>query len=465
VTEPVARFMRGLMPALESAGEFPMTDASRFEVLQALGMAGEAHRHAVYKRGPAPRTMIEPGKVGRLLELALAAIDATLRVNRRDDRMFHSYNVLEVAGGEARVRHLDLMLEGQVAALGSGLPDSTEALALLKGMRGSALFREDQHSYLLYPDRNIQPFLQRNTLPKDWETFAPRLAPMMTGKDWDLVRIDDHGNAHFHPGLASSRDLLERLHELATDATSQAALAAEKEGVLRLWEAVFHHLSFTGRSGAMFAFEGLGSIYWHMVAKLLLATQEVHHQAWRDKPDSRETRNLAAAYYDIRNGLGFTKHARNYGAFPTDPYSHSPRHTGAQQPGMTGQVKEEVLTRMGELGVEVEGGRLAFRPVLLSLDEFFPTSHTFRYIDMNGESRDWKLAPGTLAFTVFQVPVCYELAKHGEITLGMLNGETLRFDGTVLPSDESRRLFQRDHGIRTITVRIRSTSLAPEVSQ
>ncbi|CAN0044150.1 unnamed protein product, partial [Discosporangium mesarthrocarpum] len=43
-------------------------------------------------------------------------------------------------------------------------------------------------------------------------------------------------------------------------------------------------------------------------------------------------------------------------AFPTDPYSHTNRH-GAQQPGMTGQVKEEIVTRFGELGVRIEGGQ------------------------------------------------------------------------------------------------------------
>ena len=32
--------------------------------------------------------------------------------------------------------------------------------------------------------------------------------------------------------------------------------------------------SFTGRSGAFYKYEGLGSIYWHMVSKLLVAVQE-----------------------------------------------------------------------------------------------------------------------------------------------------------------------------------------------
>ena len=39
---------------------------------------------------------------------------------------------------------------------------------------------------------------------------------------------------------------------------------------------------YTGRSGAMYGYEGLGCIYWHMVAKLLLAVQEMRPAAERD---------------------------------------------------------------------------------------------------------------------------------------------------------------------------------------
>ena len=47
---------------------------------------------------------------------------------------------------------------------------------------------------------------------------------------------------------------------------------------------------------------------------------------------------------------GIQQDGREYGAFPTDPYSHTPAHAGAQQPGMTGQVKEELLTRPARVG-------------------------------------------------------------------------------------------------------------------
>ena len=119
-------------------------------------------------------------------------------------------------------------------------------------------------------------------------------------------------------------------------------------------------MQFTGRSGTMFGYEGLGCIYWHMVAKLLLAVQErVFEAADRQAP---ELPALIDHYRRVRDGLGYRKGAAAWGAFPADPYSHTPGEGGAQQPGMTGQVKEEILTRWGELGLRVRDGAGALRP-------------------------------------------------------------------------------------------------------
>ena len=57
-------------------------------------------------------------------------------------------------------------------------------------------------------------------------------------------------------------------------------------------------------------------------------------------------KKLGQLYYDIRGGLSAAKTPEEYGAFPYDPYSHTPDNSGAQQPGMTGQVKEEIITRL-----------------------------------------------------------------------------------------------------------------------
>ena len=62
--------------------------------------------------------------------------------------------------------------------------------------------------------------------------------------------------------------------------------------------------------------------------------------------------NFFDHYFEINAGIGAHKSPELYGAFPTDPYSHTPGGKGAQQPGMTGQVKEDILCRFGELGVQ-----------------------------------------------------------------------------------------------------------------
>ena len=90
----------------------------------------------------------------------------------------------------------------------------------------------------------------------------------------------------------------------------------------------------------MFGFEGLGCIYWHMVSKLLLAVQESFFHAVDDDADKSIQHRLGGLYYRVRHGIGFNKDPAQYGAFPTDPYSHTPKHAGAQQPGMTGQVRK-----------------------------------------------------------------------------------------------------------------------------
>ena len=40
--------------------------------------------------------------------------------------------------------------------------------------------------------------------------------------------------------------------------------------LLETFEDIFNHKSFTGRSGTFYGYEGLGSIYWHMVSKLVI---------------------------------------------------------------------------------------------------------------------------------------------------------------------------------------------------
>ena len=460
LTKPVAELLASLSEILPQSTVGGLDNCTRLRCTEALGRAGEKHRQAFYARNAPDVTSVSIHAVRSFFTVALAATDATLLANRRTEALFHSYNFLEIQSNAAIVHPLDLMLEGQVAALSSGILKPGEAITLLSAMRDSPLYRQDQNSYLLYPDREITPFLQRNTLPENWESKIPSLAKLLSDTNClDLIRLDREGRAHFHPDLTNARDLQEMLDRLTTNPCDEAAVVADRDAVHQLWEDIFHHRSFTGRSGAMFAFEGLGSIYWHMVAKLLLAVQEIHSLAASETPNSKESKRLATIYEDVRNGLGFTKSSKTYGAFPTDPYSHTPRHRGAQQPGMTGQVKEEILTRMGELGVLIENGCVRFEPILLKRTEFFATPHAFEFINLHGDLRTWNLAAGSLAFTAFQVPVCYALGEHHAITLEFSDGRSLTLEGNLLPLENSQSLFDRNGSIQTITVTIPKSQL------
>ncbi|OIR14911.1 hypothetical protein GALL_40270 [mine drainage metagenome] len=432
-------------------------DADRRAVLDGLAEAGSAYRAAAYAEGPGTPIDFPADEFAALLSIAREHLDHTIRANRRDDGLYQAYNLLEFHESPAslRVHALYPMLEGQVAALSCGLLNPDEVLALLGAMHASGLYRADQDSYLLYPDRDLPGFLARNVVPPDAVESNALLSRLVAAGDTRVVVRAPDGRIHFHADLANAACLSDRLARLAQDPTWAALVDSNRKQVLAVYEAVFHHRAFTGRSGSMFGYEGLGCIYWHMVSKLLLAVQENLLAAGPGHPRERE---LAEAYYQVRAGLGFNKTPSGYGAFPTDPYSHTPGHAGAQQPGMTGQVKEEILTRVGELGVDVRAGRLGFRPRFL-LDREFTTKPTrFVIPAAEGVERVIELPTGALAFTYCGVPVVYRLSRGPAFALVRLAGEPARrFHGAELDADTSALVFGRSTRVETIEVELGET--------
>jgi hypothetical protein len=82
--------------------------------------------------------------------------------------MYHSYNLMSIRNKkEISISYLNEMLEGQVAVLSSGYLSPKDALKLLDSMKKSALFRPDQYSYLLYPNKQLPKFLEKNNIPKE----------------------------------------------------------------------------------------------------------------------------------------------------------------------------------------------------------------------------------------------------------------------------------------------------------
>jgi hypothetical protein len=334
--------------------------------------------------------------------------------------------------------------------LSSGLLTPAEALELVGALRRSALYRTDQNSYQLYPDRELPTFLARNLITAEQAASAPLLAALVEAGDTSVVLRDVRGDHRFAPGLHNARDL-----DAALD---RAGVTDGRQAVLDVFEQVFRHAEFTGRSGSFFAYEGLGSIYWHMVSKLLLAVQENHERAVAEGTDGAVVAGLADAYEDVRLGLGYCKTPEVYGAFPVDPYSHTPGGKGARQPGMTGQVKEEILTRLGELGLRVEDGRVVVRPVLLRADEWTPTPTTFEYHDVTQQAQSLTLAAGSLAFTFCQVPVVYRRVDGGAAALTVVahlaDGSRVEGVDGVLDAQVSERLFRRTGDVVRVDVEV-----------
>jgi hypothetical protein len=269
---------------------------------------------------------------------------------------------------------------------------------------------------------------------------------------------DAQGCYRFSAGLTNVGKLNEILDALDNEYGDQ--LITARKSLQFLYEKVFDHQTFTGRSGTMFAFEGLGSIYWHMVSKLLLAVQENYFAAVENEHDGKTCQRLGELYYRVREGLGFNKSPAEYGAFPADPYSHTPKHGGASQPGMTGQVKEEVLSRFGELGVHVHDGAVRFEPSLLRAREFVSEPGKFRYLDLDNVWQELVVPVGGLAFTWCQVPVVYQL-HEGEPTLviDLNNGDEKTLSGLTLSPEASAEIFQRTGEIRKLTLKFRTDQL------
>jgi len=430
------------------------TDEQRRTVMDELGQAGSDHRWGYYENGlSGEQAALAKADLLAFMDMVQEYVEGSLRANQRPDLLFHAYNILSLKPGEASVGYLDEMLEGQVSILSSGLLSPQESLELLRNMRQSRLYRADQHSYLLYPQRNLAGFLQKNQIRAEQVQNLSLVAKLFENGDGSLINRDVNGVYHFNGAFRNAKDVKKVLDALSKHEPYAVLVERDSAAVLALFEQVFNHTAFTGRSGTFFAYEGMGSIYWHMVSKLLLAVQEVYFHAL--DVDAESARSLAEIYFDVRAGLGYHKTPDVYGAFPTDPYSHTPTGAGARQPGMTGQVKEEILTRFGELGLFVENGIIVFLPTLLSVHELTASSGVFRYIDVFGAEREIALPAGSLAFTFCQVPLVYSTAAGSSIEVHHADGNQSKIMGNALDPETCQHIFDRDGQVEWVMVGVK----------
>ncbi len=437
-----------------------INDKQRKAVLDGLGTAGSDYRSQIYKHAFSGRkTSISLDELKDFVSISLKYLEHSIEANKRSDNLYHAYNLMTVSNDDRiSISYLDEMLEGQVAALSSKYLTSKEVLAVLDGMKSSKLFRPDQYSYLLYPYKELKGFIKRNTISSEAVSKSKLLQQLVADGNTRIIEKDINGEYHFNGNFKNANDLKAALDELS-DATHKVLLEEETSTVLQTFEDVFNHKAFTGRSGTFYGYEGLGSIYWHMVSKLQLAVQECCLKAITDKESDEVVGRLLEHYYEINEGIGVHKSPSLYGAFPTDPYSHTPAGKGAQQPGMTGQVKEDILSRFGELGVFVAEGKLYFDPCLLRQNEFLVKDNTFNYINVAKEKHEIAAPIGSLCFTYCQVPVVYTISEAYALEVLFSDGTKKAFDNLSLDTSTSQQVFNRAGEVTRINVNIKKSHL------
>jgi hypothetical protein len=430
------------------------------KVLDALGYAGSYYRETIYKKSfSGRRATLSLQNIKEFVRISKGYLEHAIRANKRKDNLYHAYNLMTVTSNDTvEISYLYEMLEGQVAALSSGYLSSKEVLDVLNGMKASKLFRPDQYSYLLYPNKELKGFLDRNNIPKDAVQSSELLTTLLADGNIQIVKQDVNGAYHFNGNFKNAEDLSEALDKLSKENYGNL-LRAERQLVLEIFEEVFNHKAFTGRSGTFYGYEGLGSIYWHMVSKLLLAVQECCTDAINNKENPVLVGQLLEHFYEINEGIGVHKSPSLYGAFPTDPYSHTPFGKGAQQPGMTGQVKEDILSRFGELGVYVLDGKLCFYPCLLRKNEFIKEAKYFQYVSLTKEKKTIRLAENSLAFTYCQVPVIYKIGATESLEIKHANGNTTKLDRLQIDEKNSATIFKRTGDVEAITVTVNESLL------
>ena len=347
------------------------------------------------------------------------------------------------------IERLYEMLEGQVAVLSSGLLSLSDVNTLLDSLRASRLYREDQQSYMLYPDRELPRFTEKNIVPAGLLNQAPLLKRMLELNDESIIRQDSQGQCHFNGDFRNANDVCDAVDDLKDDPRYADVLNGASKQLASIFENMFCHHQFTGRSGTFFAYEGLGSIYWHMVSKLALAAVESYLETSKTDDNEESLSKLREHIHEIRFGLGAEKNPAVYGAFPGDPYSHTPQHAGAQQPGMTGQVKEDILFRFAELGVRISDGIVRFDPVLMQSEEMhnrvseYAIPDTFEPLEMN---------QFLFLYSMCGVPIAYLKSPVPKLVVQYTDGQSESNNALELSAEQSSALFARAGKIKAIEV-------------
>ena len=430
-----------------------ISNKDRKKFVDDIGEVAAEYRDRIYKSYfSGTKELVDVDRLINFLETAQKLLEKTIDSNKREDGLYHAYNLVNLDDNEISIDRLSEMLEGQVGVLSSGYLSDSESLSVLDSLKSSALFWDEQYSYILYPNKDLLGFLDKNVIPEIEINKSTLLTLLVKNENHQIIVKDINGKYHFNGLFHNATCLISELENLPSQYNK--LVKEERESILEIFEAVFDHKSFTGRSGTFYGYEGLGSIYWHMVSKLLLASAEVTQRSINNKSDPKITGRLFDHYFEINEGIGVNKSPELYGAFPTDPYSHTPRGRGVQQPGMTGQVKEDVISRFYELGFYVNDGKIIFEPTVLRKNEFIDEEKSFKFVNLDNEITYMDLGKNSLAYTICQVPIIYNLSDNESIKIIFHDNSEINIKNHELDLQNSQNIFNRTNLIKAVHVRV-----------
>ena len=448
----VCRILQSHRPLLSHR----ITDRERKRVLDGLARAGSQYREQIYAGGfSGRRTRIKGGQLLDFFKVALAFADESIRANRRPDGLYHAYNLIKLENPrEIPIRRLYEMLEGQVAVLSSGRLTARESLDLLVALKQSAMYRPDQRSYLLYPNRRLPRFVEKNNIPRKrarpfqaaaeagcgWQPAAggtgcgwPAITSMVPSPMPGMwLKSSKNWPARGMPASSRARPGWSWTSSNACSITSRLPDVRAHSSATRVWVA---------STGTWFP-----NFCWPRrkpFSALLIRVLR--------GPFSKNWPNVITIY---AQASATTNHPVNTEPFRWIPIRTRPAHTGARQPGLTGQVKEDILCRMGELGIFVQDGQIHFCPALLKRTDFLSEGTDFWYYDWAGHSRRLKLKPGSLAFTYCQVPIVYQLARTNSTRVFFSERRATGRNQLKIDAPTSGLIFERTGQVDRIIVSI-----------
>ena len=211
ISKELYNFYLNLKEIFEDASN-SHSDESRKKFTDSLGETASNFRQQIYSSNfSGQKNEIQSDELIGFLKSVLEATDQSIKTNKREDGLYHSYNLINLNDNSISIDRLPEMLEGQVAVLSSGFLNNHDSLNVLDSLKASELFWDDQYSYILYPNKKLPGFLEKNIIPADRFKTSRLLSELVSDGNKQIVNQDKSGSYHFNSCLLytspSPRDL------------------------------------------------------------------------------------------------------------------------------------------------------------------------------------------------------------------------------------------------------------------